>query len=62
MITVEFEHDLGVEVKMKAINLTGRVDSMARDNNGIMYRVVYWNDGTRRSDWVYSWEIESRRS
>lgn len=56
--TVVFDYDVGNEVKVKPIGMVGRVDSISLDNNGIMYRVVYWNDGARHSVWMYRWELE----
>ncbi len=55
---VEFAFKIGEEVKVIPIGMIGRIDSMSIDNNGPMYRVVYWNDGCRNSVWMYSWEIQ----
>lgn len=57
--TVEFEYDLGQAVRIKAIDMVGRVDSLSLDNNGHTYRVVYWNDGSRNQVWMYDWELEA---
>lgn len=57
--TVEFEYDLGQAVRIKAIDMIGRVDSLSLDNNGHTYRVVYWNDGARCQAWMYDWELEA---
>lgn len=59
MTTVEFDFDIGQTVRIKAISMTGRVDSLSLDNNGKTYRVVYWNDGSRSQVWMYDWEIEA---
>ena len=56
--TVKFVHDIADEVHINAINVLGRVDSMSIDQNGIMYRVVYWDDGQRYSQWMYDWELK----
>lgn len=58
MINVEFEYDIGTPVRIKAIDMNGKIDSLSLDNNGKMYRVVYWNDGSRCQVWMYDWEIE----
>ena len=54
---VEFDYDIGEEVGIRDINRTGRIDAMKREKRGFMYRVVYWNDGERRVDWLYDWEL-----
>ena len=61
MKAVEFEYDIGQSVKVKAVEMLGRVDSLSLDNNGKMYRVVYWNDGVRQQVWMYEWEIEAAK-
>ena len=58
MTAVNFDFFIGQQVQVKPIGMLGRVDSLSLDNNGNMYRVVYWNDGTRFSAWMYNWEIE----
>ena len=57
MKMVEFEYDIGDEVLIKAINIIGKIDSLTLDNNGKMFRVIFWNDGSRHSIWMYSFEI-----
>lgn len=56
--TVEFKYSMGDSVKIDAIGIIGRVESMCVDNCGDTYRVVYWNDGMRCSVWMYNWEIK----
>lgn len=58
MRVVEFEYDIGQEVMVKPIGMRGTVDSLSFDQNGMQYRVVYWNDGHRQSVWMYSWELK----
>jgi len=58
VVTVEFRHDIGDSVKILSIRMVGQVDSMSKDINGLMYRVIYWNNGERYSQWLYDWEIE----
>lgn len=55
---VEFDYDVGDQVKIVEIDRNGCVDGMALDNLGKQYRVIYWNDGTRNSTWLYPWEIK----
>jgi hypothetical protein len=59
---VDFEYDLGERVRVAAIDVLGRVDSLTLDNMGKQYRVVYWNDGQRQSVWVYPYELEKCNS
>jgi hypothetical protein len=56
--TVEFEYDIGQEVKIIPTGIRGNIDSLTLDNMGKQYRVVYWNDGQRYSVWMYLWEIK----
>ena len=58
MRTVQFKYDIGDTVKVRDIGMAGRVDSLSLDSNGELYRVVYWNDGTRNQVWMYDWELE----
>ena len=57
-MNIQFDYDIGQQVKVKAVEMLGRVDSLSLDNNGKMYRIVYWNDGSRYQVWMYDWEIE----
>jgi hypothetical protein len=58
MKQVNFTYDIGDRVKVKALEMVGRVDSLSLDANGLTYRVVYWNNGNRLQTWMYEWEIE----
>jgi len=57
MKTVNFKYDIGDSVKILAITMLGRIDSLSLDSNGEMYRVVFWNDGIRNQIWMYEWEF-----
>lgn len=57
MRTVEFKYDRGARVKITDIGMTGRIDALLLEATGEMYRVVYWNDGTRNSVWMYDYEL-----
>jgi hypothetical protein len=57
-IVVEFLFNIGQEVTVTPIEMIGRVDALMMDTDGLQYRVVYWNDGQRYSQWVYSWELK----
>ena len=61
-MNVQFEYSLGEPVKIKALEMIGHIDSLELDNNGKMYRVIYWFNGERKSAWAYSNELESTKS
>ena len=42
--------------------MIGHIDSLELDNNGKMYRVIYWFNGERKSAWSYANELESTKS
>ncbi|MHA1572503.1 MAG: hypothetical protein ACTSX8_00760 [Alphaproteobacteria bacterium] len=56
---VDFAHKIGDAVKVKTIEMIGHIDALCLDIHGKQYRVVYWNNGERKSTWMYDWEIES---
>jgi hypothetical protein len=55
---LESKYNLQDEVTIKAIQMRGRIDQISWSSLGQEYRVVYWNDSTRNSVWMYEWEIE----
>jgi len=55
--TQEFVFRLNDKVKVIEIDRPGVINGMSVDALGVQYRVVYWNDCTRRSEWVYADEI-----
>lgn len=61
MPKIDFEYDISDHVTVKAIEMHGRVDSLSYDATGKMYRVVYWHNGERYTQWMYSWEIQKRK-
>lgn len=58
--TQSFAFSLQDEVTIVEINRPGVINGMSADALGCQYRVVYWNDCQRRSEWVYGWEIKER--
>jgi len=54
----DFGYDIGDEVTIKEINRQARVIGLLKDSDGIMYRVVYWDDGERQVIYVYDWELK----
>ena len=60
-MNVQFEYALGEPVKIKELEMIGHIDSLELDNNGKMYRVIYWFNGERKSAWSYGYELESTK-
>lgn len=56
----EFEFGIGAKVTIKAISVPGIVDAVMSTTGGSEYRVVYWWNGGRLSQWVYASELEVR--
>jgi len=54
-ITYEFE--IGEIVLIDEIERRGTVDAMSTSINGEEYRVIFWNNGVRHSEWLRCWEI-----
>lgn len=59
MRTVNFKYDIGASVLINDIGMLGRVDSLSLESQGELYRVVYWNNGTRNQVWMYDWELST---
>jgi hypothetical protein len=55
--TIIYAYSISDSVKIKAIGIIGQVDGLSSDEKGNSYRVVYWNDGSRCSVWMYEWEL-----
>ena len=55
---IEFDHSIGDEVEIISIGMKGRVLALTRDQEGLSYRVVYWWNGNRHTEWLQSWEIK----
>lgn len=60
-MTYEFEFGVGASVNVKALSVPAIVDAAMYTTGGSEYRVVYWWDGGRRSQWVYASELEVRQ-
>lgn len=45
-------------VKLVEIDRPGRVTGITINPSGIEYRVVYWDNGARRVEWVFDDEIK----
>ncbi len=58
-VKIAFDFSIHDEVRLVDIDMVGHVDALIQDVNGLQYRIVYWNDGTRKATWVYRREIEA---
>lgn len=58
MTRVEFKYGMESEVKIKEINVWGIIDGLMQTSCGKEYRVVYWDNAKRYSQWVYEYELE----
>jgi hypothetical protein len=55
--TVKFKYAAGDKVRLIGVDLPGTVLSALIDSEGPQYRVVWWWNGTRRSEWLHEFEI-----
>lgn len=62
MTRVEFHHPIGAHVKIVETDHPGIVTGLLMDSLGDQYRVVWWNNGERKQEWLYSYEIEGATS
>jgi hypothetical protein len=58
-MNVTFVHKPGDTVQLAALKIPGVVTGCLVDSDGCQYRVVWWWDGTRRSEWLYGYELTS---
>jgi hypothetical protein len=61
MSVVDFAHAIGAKVLLLEINRPAIVTACMVEADGKQYRVVYWNDGQRKCEWVHDFEIEDKR-
>ncbi len=54
--TITFDFAIGQQVKTP-IDQPGTIDAISFDIRGPMYRVIFWYDGNRKSEWLYPWEL-----
>lgn len=55
----QFAHSLHDEVRIIALDCVGRVTGLMVTRDGIEYRVAYWFDGERKSEWLPEYELKS---
>lgn len=53
----EFKCKLGQRVQLIDIDRPGLVTGVMRDSDSTQYRVVWWWDGVRRSEWLHGAEF-----
>lgn len=53
-----FEYDLRQRVTIVELDRPGIVDAIGVFDSGVQYRIVYWNNGERKSEWMYPIELE----
>jgi hypothetical protein len=58
MIKVEFKFSIGEEVAIKDINVKGTILSLFVGDTGIQYNVVYFDEGTRKKEYFYEFELK----
>ena len=54
---VEFDFHLQQRVTILALDLPGIVTACLIGPDGKEYRVVYWSDGSRKSEWLLPFEL-----
>lgn len=59
MSTVTLQFSLRQRVKVKDIDRTGVVTAAMLDGDGWSYRVAYWDNSQRRSEWLLDFELEA---
>ncbi len=52
--------ELNDRVTLIAIQTEGFIDGIMHEAKGTSYRVVYWDNCERYSEWCYSHEIEKK--
>ena len=56
-VTIEFAYNIGDKVRIVPLEMVGQVDGLLRNSGGCQYSVIYWSEGTRKTTWMYSWEL-----
>jgi hypothetical protein len=56
---VRYAYAIGDHVRICATEHPGQVTGLLTDSNGPQYRVVWWNNGERKQEWLYEYEVES---
>jgi hypothetical protein len=59
-MSIPIKHNIGDKVNIKELMQTGIVDEISYSVKGVMYRVCYWNNGSRHKTYMYSMEITAK--
>jgi len=57
MQIVQFNFRIGQKVKIKASDSEGIVTALLKGNDGCQYQVVWWDDVTRKCEWLFCFEL-----
>lgn len=57
--TIPFAFALHEKVIVIAIDRPARVDAQTNEQRGLMYRVIYWSEGSRKTEWVFGDELRT---
>lgn len=57
---ISFIYGIGQKILVKEIQRPGVVTCMRVTSFGKECLVAYWNDGNRKEEWMYEWELEPR--
>lgn len=57
-----FLFDVEDRIIVREIQRPGVVEALLVDSRGPQYRICYWADRSRKSEWLYPWEIELRHA
>ena len=58
-VVLKFSYCIHAVVKVVALEVYGTIHGYCYDKGEKMYRVVYWNNGTRFDSWLFDYEIEA---
>lgn len=53
-----FGYTIEQPVRIKAANLNGNIEAMLIGVDGLQYKVSYWVESNRKTEWVMPYEIE----
>jgi hypothetical protein len=56
-LAVFFDYRPGGTVQLLGLKIPGTVTGCLVDSDGLQYRVVWWWDGLRHSEWLFDFEI-----
>lgn len=57
MVKIEYKFDLYDRVEIVDIKANGIVIGLMSDSSSNQYQVLYWINGERKTEWLYSFEV-----